>query len=87
MGAIKQGRANSIVTSGKLDATKLTGTISSTNIVDASLNSVTTLPSAVGDFVESVANDPGSPSEGQVWYNSTVKKIKYYTGALVKTLS
>jgi hypothetical protein len=27
-----------------------------------------------------LSSDPGSPTEGQIWYNSTTKKLKYYNG-------
>jgi len=29
-------------------------------------------------------SDPGSPSEGDIWYNSTDKKLRYYDGTDVK---
>ncbi|WP_413612342.1 tail fiber domain-containing protein [Bdellovibrio sp. HCB-110] len=36
--------------------------------------------------LSSNAADPGSPSVGQVWYNSTANTIMYYDGSSVKTL-
>ena len=29
-------------------------------------------------FLTSLASDPAGPTEGQFWYNTTDKKIKYY---------
>jgi hypothetical protein len=78
MGTIKRTFANNILTSGKLDATDLFGTIPASNIDDTTVSAVTALPSAVGDAIESTATDPVSPSEGQLWYNSSEGKLKIY---------
>ena len=37
-------------------------------------------------LVQVLAADPGSPAEGQFWYNSTAKTLKYYDGTAVVTL-
>ncbi len=34
-----------------------------------------------------LASDPGSPSDGQVWYNTTSKEWKGYNGSAVKTFT
>ena len=34
-----------------------------------------------------VASDPGTPSAGQLWFNSTESKLKYYDGSAVQTLA
>jgi phage-related tail fiber protein len=36
--------------------------------------------------IQVLAADPGSPIEGQIYYNSTTKTLKYYTGAAWITL-
>lgn len=33
-----------------------------------------------------LASDPGSPVEGQMWYNSTDNVLRYYDGSAVKTI-
>ena len=78
MGTIKRTFANNVLTDGKIDATDLSGTIPASNIANASVTAVTALPSALGDAIESVATDPVSPSEGQLWYNTTIGVLKVY---------
>ena len=78
MGTIKRAFANNILTSGKLNATDLSGTIPASNIDNTTVSAVTALPSAVGDAIESTATDPVSPTEGQIWYNSSEGKLKIY---------
>ena len=34
-----------------------------------------------------LASDPGTPTEGQVWYNSTSHLLKFYNGTAVKTVA
>ena len=76
MGTIKRGFANNILTTGKFDATDLSGTIPSTNVANTTLSSITSVPASVGDFVQSVAADPSPVSAGDVWYNSTTGALK-----------
>ena len=76
MGSIKQNYANNVLSSGKFDATDLTGTIPNTNINDNSIDNVTSFPAA-GSGIPSVASDPPSPSVGDVWYNTTSNAFKY----------
>ena len=76
MGSIKQNYANNVLSSGKFDATDLTGTIPNTNINDNSIDNVTSFPAA-GSGIPSVASDPPSPSQGDVWYNTTSNAFKY----------
>src|SRR5210317_972738 len=76
MGSIKQNLANNILSDGKFDATDLDGTIPNTNINDNSIDNVTSFP-AVGSGIPSVASDPPSPSQGDVWYNTTSNAFKY----------
>ena len=79
MGIITRSIANNIVTGGKLDGTDgLSGVISASNIADASITNVTAFSSSLGDAIESVATDPVSPSEGQLWYNTTIGVLKVY---------
>ena len=78
MGTIKRTFANNVLADGKIDATDLSGTIPASNIANASVTAVTALPSALGDAIESVATDPVSPSEGQLWYNTTIGVLKGY---------
>jgi hypothetical protein len=78
MGTIKRTFANNVLTDGKIDATDLSGTIPASNIADTTVSAVTALPSALGDAIESVATDPVSPSEGQLWYNTTIGVLKGY---------
>lgn len=83
MGTIKQNLANNILTDGKFDATDLSGNIPSSNVANASLNSITTLPSGVGTGITSVASDPPAPSEGQIWYNTTSDTLKAYQNVTI----
>ena len=79
MGIITRSIANNIVTGGKLDGTDgLSGVISASNIENASITNVTAFSSSLGDAIESVATDPVSPSEGQLWYNTTIGVLKVY---------
>jgi hypothetical protein len=78
MGTIKQTFANNLTDTGKLSATGLDSNIPAANIADASVTNVTALPSALGDAIESVSTDPVSPSEGQLWYNTTIGVLKGY---------
>ena len=79
MGTITRGIANNVVTGGKLDGTDgLSGTVSASNIANASLTNITSVSPSLGFAVTSVASDPVSPTEGQVWYNTTSKTLKGY---------
>lgn len=40
----------------------------------------------INALLEGVASDPGSPTEGQVWYNTTDDKFRYEDGAGTRTL-
>lgn len=37
--------------------------------------------------IQNLAADPGSPVAGQLWYNSTSNKLKYYNGTVVFTVA
>ena len=77
MGARTRGLANNVLTSGKLDATDaIDGVIAADNIANASLTSATTYGSVTGG-VPAVSSDPPSPSEGDIWYNTTTGKIRF----------
>ena len=41
---------------------------------------------AVGE-VEKLASDPGSPVEGQIWFNTTGNVFKYFDGSNTQTVS
>jgi hypothetical protein len=80
MGARTRGIANNILSDG-LDATDgLSGALSSSNITNASVTNVTSTPSIGGGF-EKVASDPPSPTEGDIWYNTTSNTVKGYVFA------
>ena len=76
MGTIKRGFANNILTTGKFDATDLSGTIPSSNVANTTLSSITSVPASVGDLVQSVASDPSPAAAGDIWYNSTSGTFK-----------
>src|SRR5210317_1400997 len=80
MGTIKQNRANNIVTGGKIDATDgLNNNVPAANIANASLTNVTAYPPSAGASVSQLASDPPSPTEGQMWYNTTTNTLKQYS--------
>jgi len=80
MGTIKQNRANNIVTGGKIDATDgLNNNVPAANIANASLTNVTAYPPSAGAGVSQLASDPPSPTEGQMWYNTTTNTLKQYS--------
>jgi hypothetical protein len=86
MGAITRGIANNVLGSGVIDATDgISGAISSSNIDNTSFSAVTSLASLSGTITK-VASDPGSPTEGQVWYNTTSGDLKFYNGTTNKTV-
>jgi len=76
MGSITRTFANNITTSGKFDATDLTGTLPASNIANASCTNITAVPSLVA--TTTVSSDPPSPDAGQMWYNTTTKQLKGY---------
>jgi len=80
MGARTRGIANQILSDG-LDATDgLSGAVSSSNITNASVTSVSSTPTLGGGF-DKVASDPPSPTEGDIWYNTTSNTVKGYVYA------
>src|SRR5210317_1265882 len=80
MGARTRGIANQIL-SGGLDATDgLSGAVPSSNITNASVTSVSSTPSIGGGF-DKVASDPPSPTEGDIWFNTTSNTVKGYVFA------
>ena len=76
MGSITRTFANNITTGGKFDATDLTGTLPASNVADASVTNITDVPALVA--VSTVASDPPSPDNGQLWYNTTTRLLKGY---------
>jgi len=76
MGTIKRNFSNNVTPTGKFDSADLTGTIPATNVADASLTNVTSVPASVGDLVQKVASDPSPASAGDVWYNTTSNALK-----------
>jgi len=40
-----------------------------------------------GYKVQSLASDPSSPIEGQIWYNTTTALLKFYNGSTVRTVT
>jgi hypothetical protein len=85
MGIITRNFANNVLSSGTLDATDgIDGVIPSSNIANASVTNITELPAAI-EVIESVATDPVSPDEGEVWYNSTDNVLKVQSATTVGT--
>jgi len=76
MGSITRTFANNITTSGKFDATDLTGTLPAANIANASCTNITAVPSLTA--TSTVSSDPPSPDAGQMWYNTATKQLKGY---------
>ena len=76
MGSITRTFANNITTGGKFDATDLTGTLPASNVADASVTNITDVPALVA--VSTVASDPPSPNNGQMWYNTADRRLKGY---------
>src|SRR6056300_1022983 len=76
MGTIKRNFYNNITPTGKFDSADLTGTIPATNVADASLTNITSVPASVGDFVQKVVSDPTPVGAGDVWYNTTSNALK-----------
>ena len=76
MGTIKRNFSNNVTPTGKFDSADLTGTIPATNVADASLSNITSVPASVGDLVQKVASDPSPASAGDVWYNTTSNALK-----------
>ena len=37
--------------------------------------------------IEILSSDPGSPTTGQVWFNSTTSLLKYYNGSATRTVT
>jgi hypothetical protein len=77
MGSLKRSLANNILTSGKFDATDLTGNLPSSNIANESMTSITAFPASAGSAIALVASDPPSPTLGDVWFNTTSNALKY----------
>jgi len=59
----------------------MSGTIS--NNISQSSGSVT----APAGGIQILSSDPGSPTTGQVWYNSTSNTLKYYNGSATRTVT
>ena len=77
MGTITRGIANNILGSGAVDGTDgLSGTVPANNIANASLNNLTTFPPSVDAGITQVAGNPPSPSDGDVWYNTSTFKLR-----------
>ncbi len=37
--------------------------------------------------IELLSSDPGSPTTGQVWFNTTTSRLKYYNGTATRTVT
>ena len=37
--------------------------------------------------IELLSSDPGSPTAGQVWFNTTTSLLKYYNGTATRTVT
>ena len=77
MGSITRGIANNILGSGAVDGTDgLTGTIPADNIANASTANLTSFPPSVDAGIPVVTSNPSPVSEGDVWYNSSINKLR-----------
>ena len=76
MGTIKQNLANNIETGGKHDAQDLSGVIPASNVADASVSDVTSISPSIGDTIQTVSSDVSPASFGDIWYNSTLQKVR-----------
>jgi hypothetical protein len=52
---------------------------------NAGLQSGTVAAAAAG--IEILSSDPGSPTTGQIWFNSTTSLLKYYNGSATRTVT
>ena len=79
---------NTLATSGNVTAMdNCSGSISNINTAAGSISNVNTVAGSIAD-VNRYANEytiagsaPGSPSEGDLWYDSGNNVLKYYTGS------
>ena len=76
MGTIKQNFANNVETGGKHDAQDLSGVIPASNIADASVSDVTSISPSIGDTIQEVSSDVSPASFGDIWYNSTLQRVR-----------
>lgn len=87
-----QGRVTGVTTAAPLDTTKLPlsgGTMSGAlNMGAQDITNVGNITMAASKTLglSSNAVDPGSPTAGQIWYNSTSNIVKYYDGTSVQSL-
>lgn len=45
------------------------------------------LNQALNIVIQVLASDPGTPSAGQIWFNSTAQRLKYFDGTVTHTLA
>jgi len=77
MGTRTRNFANNILSGGTIDGTDfLSGAIAAPNIANSSAVNVDSIPS-ITNIISPVAGDPPSPTTGDIWYNSVVKKLRY----------
>ncbi|MGZ3742557.1 MAG: hypothetical protein ACXWRA_01760, partial [Pseudobdellovibrionaceae bacterium] len=88
-----QGRVTGVTTAAPLDATKLplvggamTGAITMGGNDITNTGNITMAASKTLGLSNNTT-DPGTPTAGQVWYNSTSNTLKYYNGTSVQSLT
>ena len=64
----------------------VTGTNSAWNPTTKTLD-VSNIGTGTGAGIESLVNDPASPSVGEVWYNSTDNVVRYFDGTVTQTVA
>ena len=88
IGLVAGSIANVNTTAGAIANVNTTaGAITNVNNVGGSIANVNTVAGSIADVnryaaeYTIAASAPGSPSEGDLWYDSVNNKLKYYTGS------
>ena len=88
IGLVAGSIANVNTTAGAIPNVNTTaGAITNVNLVGGSIANVITVAGSIADVnryaaeYTIAASAPGSPSEGDLWYDTSGNKLKYYTGS------
>jgi hypothetical protein len=79
-------RVNANTTQAKADNIFGAGYAALTNLISGT-SSLYLQNTVNGTVIPNRATDPGSPTAGQIWYDSVANALKYYNGSTVQTLS